>query len=101
MPERDLFWEHEGNRAVRSGRWKLVYKASKGRKQDIPLSAWELYDLKADRTECRDIAAERPRLVLELARKWEAFAERCQVKPWPTTSKTPAKNQTLKISEHE
>lgn len=101
MPERDLFWEHEGNRAVRSGRWKLVYKASKGRKQDIPLSAWELYDLKTDRTECRDIAAERPRLVLELARKWEAFAERCQVKPWPTTSKTPAKKQTLKISEHE
>jgi hypothetical protein len=34
-----LFWEHEGNRAVRDGKWKLVAKSPAGR--------WELYDLTA------------------------------------------------------
>ena len=57
------------------GRWKLVYKASKGSQTGHSAFGMGAYDLKTDRTECRDIAAERPRLVLELARKWEAFAD--------------------------
>ena len=40
-----IFWEHEGNRAVRDGKWKLVAKGVKG--------AWELYDMEADRTEMK------------------------------------------------
>jgi arylsulfatase A-like enzyme len=36
-----IFWEHEGNRAIRSGRWKLVSRFPDG---------WELYDMNADRT---------------------------------------------------
>ena len=37
--ERDaIYWEHEGNRAVRSGDWKLVAKG--------PGGAWELYDFR-------------------------------------------------------
>ena len=36
-----IFWEHEGNRAVREGKWKLV---AKGRN-----SKWELYDIEVDR----------------------------------------------------
>ena len=40
--DRTLFWEHEGNRAVRQGRWKLVAV------HDEP---WELFDMEADRTE--------------------------------------------------
>ncbi len=43
-----MFWEHEGNAAVRIGRWKLV------RKYPGP---WELYDMEADRTELHDLAA--------------------------------------------
>ncbi len=42
-----LYWEHEGNRAVRLGKWKLV---AENRGQ------WELYDMIADRTETRDLA---------------------------------------------
>ena len=42
-----MFWEHEGNRAVRSGQWKLV--AQHG--QD-----WELYDMEEDRTELKDLS---------------------------------------------
>ena len=42
-----IFWEHESNRAVRDGKWKLVAKA------DQP---WELYDMEKDRTEMHDLA---------------------------------------------
>lgn len=101
QPDRCLFWEHEGNRAVRSGRWKLVYKAAPGRARDIPLSAWELYDMAADRTECSNLAAEYPDKVRELAGKWEEFAQRCDVKPWPGGSGNQNNTQTHKTSKHE
>ncbi len=74
--ERDaLYWEHEGNAAVRAGDLKLVRRRRAG--------AWELYDLKADRTELRDLAAAQPDKVRELAAKWEAWALRAQVTPYP------------------
>lgn len=72
--DRDLFWEHEGNRAVRSGDWKLVAKG--------PGAAWELYDIMADRTESTDHAAKHPEKVKELVGKWEAWATRAKVIPW-------------------
>ena len=71
-PDRDLFWEHEGNSAVRRGRWKLV------RKHRHP---WELYDIEADRTELRNLAPENPELVTDLERAYEAWAARCGVIP--------------------
>ncbi len=67
-----LFWEHEGNRAVRDGKWKLVSKA------DQP---WELYDLEQDRTEMNDLAARNSELVKALAAKWDAWAARADVLP--------------------
>lgn len=75
-----LFWEHEGNAAVRVGDWKLVRLGRDG--------PWELYDLKSDRTEQRDRAAAQPKRVQELAAKWEAWAERAQVKPYPAGDPT-------------
>ncbi len=70
-----LFWEHEGNAAVRVGDWKLVRLGRDG--------PWELYDLKADRTEQQDLALAQPERVKDLAAKWEAWAARAQVKPYP------------------
>ena len=67
-----LFWEHEGNRAVRAGRWKLVAKENQ---------PWELYDIDADRTEQHDLAAKQPEKVRELAALWEAWAARANVLP--------------------
>ncbi|MBA2354783.1 MAG: arylsulfatase, partial [Acidobacteria bacterium] len=52
-----IFWEHESNRAVRQGKWKLV--ASENQQ-------WELYDIEADRTESHDLAATQPDRVREL-----------------------------------
>ncbi len=73
--ERDgLFWEHEGNRAVRVGDWKLVAKG--------PAGPWELYDLRADRTEMNDLAAQQADKVKQLAAQWEAWAKRAHVLPW-------------------
>ena len=37
-----IFFEHNGNRAVRQGKWKLVAKKNK---------PWELYNFTNDRTE--------------------------------------------------
>lgn len=70
-----LYWEHEGNRAVRQGKWKLVARGRAG--------PWELYDMEADRSETQDLAGTLPEKVVELARLWQAYAERTGVIPWP------------------
>jgi arylsulfatase len=69
-----LYWEHEGNRAVRLGKWKLVSKHPGG---------WELYDLERDRTEMHDLSAEHPEKMRELKALYKAWADRCGVRPWP------------------
>ena len=74
-----LYWEHEGNAAVRVGDWKLVRFGRTG--------AWELYDLKSDRTELHDLASSEPAKARELAQKWDAWAERAHVKPYPDAQK--------------
>lgn len=72
-PERGpLFWEHEGNAAVRIGKWKLV------RKYPGP---WELFDMEADRTEMSDLAAQNPERVRDMAARYEEWAKRCGVIP--------------------
>ena len=70
-----LFWEHEGNRALRIGDWKLVAKGSNGR--------WELYDLKDDRTEMKNLAQAQPARVKEMVATWDRWAERTHAVPWP------------------
>lgn len=70
-----IFWEHEGNRAIRVGDWKLVAK------EDM---SWELYDLAADRTEQHDLAAAQPERVERLAAKWNEWAKRANVLPLGT-----------------
>jgi arylsulfatase len=76
-----LFWEHEGNRAVRAGDWKLVAKHAQ---------PWELYDLSKDRPEAKNLAATHPDKVKELAAKYDAYAKRANVEPWPVN---PAKKK--------
>jgi len=68
-----LFWEHEGNRAVIRGRWKLV--------SDYP-GGWELYDLMEDRTETNDLARKHRQKVKELSAMYEEWARRCNVESW-------------------
>jgi len=73
-----LFWEHCGNKAVRAGKWKLVSRDG---------NTWELYDLRKDRTEMTDLADKNPGKVRELKDKYDAWAKRCGVLPWPVKKK--------------
>jgi arylsulfatase A-like enzyme len=88
LPPRQIFMEHEGNRAVREGRWKLVAL------KDQP---WELYDLEADPTEMNNLAAGRTELVARLAQAWEAWADRCSVRG-PASSAPQIANKPLTIT---
>lgn len=72
--EEPLYWEHEGNRAIRMGDWKLVSKRAGG-------GAWELYDLAVDRSELRDLAANQPERVKAMAARWHMWALRANVFP--------------------
>lgn len=67
-----LAWEHEGNRAIRDGKWKLVAKEN---------GPWELYDIETDRSELHDRAADQPERVKAMSAAWDAWAQRADVLP--------------------
>jgi arylsulfatase len=67
----EIFWEHEGNRAVVQGRWKLVSRHP---------DRLELYDVEAGRHAGK---------VAELSAKYEAWAARANVTPWEQVVKAP------------
>ena len=68
-----LYWEHEGNKAVREGDWKLVA---------VHGEPWELYDLSKDRSEQNDLSGTEPERVKRMAAMWDAYAARTNVEPW-------------------
>ena len=69
-----ICWEHEGNRAVRIGDWKLV--APHG-------EPWKLFNMAADRTELHDVSAMHPDAVKRLHAAYDAWVKRCGVEEWP------------------
>jgi len=70
-----LFWEHEGNRAVRDGKWKLVAKGA--------TAPWELYDMDVDRSELNNLASKNKDIATRLAAAWQEWATANKVLPWP------------------
>ena len=71
--ERPIFWEHEGNRAIRTAEWKAVSKYP---------GEWELYNMIEDRTELVDLAGrDRPRRDA-MVRAYEEWAERVEAISW-------------------
>lgn len=67
-----LFWEHEANKAVRDGHWKLVAKANQ---------PWELYDIRQDRVESNSLVAAHPDIVKKMSDQWDEYAARTNVLP--------------------
>ncbi len=59
--EHQLWWYHEGNRALRSGDWKLVAAKNED---------WELFNLDTDRTESNNLAGSNPDKVIEMEKQW-------------------------------
>jgi arylsulfatase len=69
-----IYWEHEGNRAIRVGNWKLVAKG--------PAGEWELYDIERDRSELHNLASQQPQRARQMVAQWETWAKRANVIPW-------------------
>ena len=69
-----LFWEHEGNCAMRFENWKIVKTFN---------SDWELYNLEEDRTETYNLASKEHCRVKQMSNEWEKWAEKSNVKNWP------------------
>lgn len=61
---RELYWEHKGNRAVREGDWKLVATVKKD---------WEFYNLAEDPTELNDLSQRYPDKVQALEQKYNVW----------------------------
>ena len=68
-----LYWEHEGNRAIRVGDDKLVSEFGK---------PWELYDIAKDRSEQNDLSQQDPQKAAELSSLWQVYADRANVVDW-------------------
>ncbi len=77
LQNRAIFWEHEGNKAVRLGKYKLVSKWNKASEYN-----WELYDLEADRSEMNDIIEKMPGKAAELITLWKGWAKKAEVLSW-------------------
>jgi arylsulfatase len=69
-----LWWLHENNRAIRVGDWKLVAAVpslrGRGAAGEVAAGEWELYNLASDRAETKNLAAQMPDKVRELAALW-------------------------------
>jgi arylsulfatase len=69
-----LCWEHEGNRAVRIGDWKMVAAHNE---------PWRLYNIPQDRTEMHDLSETRPEIVQQLHAAYDTWVKRVGVEEWP------------------
>lgn len=71
--QQPIFWEHEGNAAIRLENFKLVRQHD----QD-----WELYDMETDRTELHNLIGTAPRREAEMIRQYQAWANDVGVMDW-------------------
>ncbi|RDV27982.1 arylsulfatase [Alteromonas aestuariivivens] len=68
-----IFFEHEGNRAVRSDKWKLVSRLQ---------GPWQLFDMTQDRTETEDLFADYPQIAQSMILQYEKWFQRDLVDQW-------------------
>ena len=68
-----IFWEHEGNRAIRCGPWKAVMKFK---------GEWELFNIVEDRTEQHNVIAKFPAMAQHLIGQWNDWAATSFVDEW-------------------
>lgn len=71
-----IFWEHEGNKAVRMDTYKLVSD------WDENGGDWELYDMKKDRTETHNIIEDYPEVANKMIAQYEEWADKNNVLNW-------------------
>ena len=74
-----IYFHHGGNRAIRIGDWKLVANGS-----DSP---WELYNLKTDRCETKNLAEMHPDKVRYMSARWQKYEDDFKRQAWPAPEK--------------
>ncbi|MFC2175822.1 arylsulfatase [Bacteroidota bacterium] len=77
LQSRPIFWEHEGNKAVRLGKYKLVSRWKKRSEYN-----WELYDLEIDRSEMNNLTKQMPDKTKEMEILWKDWAKKAGVLTW-------------------
>ena len=71
--QQPIFWEHEGNCAIRQNNFKLACKYNE---------AWELYDMENDRTELNNLIGKNKPLEQELKKQFISWADSTGVLDW-------------------
>jgi arylsulfatase A-like enzyme len=71
----ELFWEHFGAAALRTGDWKIV--------RLTPTEPWELYDLGHDHSETKNLAGQNAARVTAMNKRWQQLAQEYEVFPKP------------------
>lgn len=89
------WWEHEGNRAVRKGYWKIVSRYDYKTNAELP---WELYNLKDDRSETKNLSQTNPEKLKELIALYTQWASKVQAVPY-TELQAKRKKQEAKTSK--
>jgi len=64
-PERELYFNQSGNRALRLGHWKIVAQNNE--------RAWSMYDMRDGRAEEDSVSRRYPEKFLEMTMRWERF----------------------------
>jgi len=71
--EQPIYFEHEGNSAIRLNNFKFVRKHN---------ADWELYDMDVDRTELNNLAGSNRPLETDLLKQYQGWAEKTGVQDW-------------------
>ena len=93
MPLRYIYAEHEGNRMVRQGDWKIV-------SAHFSRDEWELYNIAEDRTEQHNLAAQNPEKVASMARAYDEWAKQSDVLYFPTIYNKYARGRRFDIEDY-
>ncbi len=87
LQERAVYWEHEANKAMRMGKWKIVsggvLNGNYGEWKTYSSLPWRLYNMENDRSELMDLSGEYPEKVKLMASMWEKWAYKVHVYPMP------------------
>ncbi len=90
--EQPMFWEYMGSRAVREGDWKLV--GERGR-------AWELYNLREDRTEMNNLVDDNAQRAETMISKYDRWAQRIGGRTTEAAVQMPVNRQDRYLYEDE
>lgn len=93
-PNDAIGWELGGRKALRKGDWKIV-------QANAPwgTGGWELYNIAQDRTESRNLAAQRPDKLAELLQDWQRYVAENGVLEIPGLADRPGYSNAAKYYE--